>query len=594
MQLPKPEYPRPQFKRKSWVNLNGQWNFEFDDANTGLNEKWFKQPLFEKEIQVPFAFQTQLSGIHESAFHDVVWYQRAFSVPEEWSGQHVLLHFGAVDYRCQVWVNGEFVTAHEGGHTPFYADITWALEKGQNQLVVRVEDRSTDLEQPRGKQFWEPESKAIFYTRTTGIWQTVWLEPVPSSYIEKIKVTPDIDQGDVRVDYFIANRSEDQKIEIEISYSGNHLVTRVAEVGAIQFENFVRIGLPDFEAGEGKLWSPETPHLYDIQVRLIEKDHILDDVSSYFGMRKISIDEGEIRLNNRPYYMKLVLDQGYYPESLLTAPSEDAIKQDITLTKQMGFNGVRKHQKVEEPRYLYWADHLGLLVWGEMANAHTYTEQAVHRITSEWQEAIERDYNHPSIVAWVPLNESWGIPRLKRDMRQKNHALSLFYLTKSLDQTRLVISNDGWEHVRSDLLTIHDYTGEKETLKTRYAKTENALTYTPADRSLYVKGFSYKGEPIFVSEFGGIAFEKSDWKGWGYTAATSDDDFIERYYNVVSALLESPLVQGFCYTQITDVEQEINGLLTYDRQPKVDLELIRAINEGQSLNELIKKDSLKK
>jgi len=579
--IPRPEYPRPDFSRNEWLNLNGQWNFDFDDHNLGLKDEWYLNHVFSQVITVPYAFQTKLSGIETKEFHDVVWYERSFTIPEKWQGKQIHLHFGAVDYRATVWVNGRFVTFHEGGHTSFYANITDALLSGLNKVVVRVEDLSKDLEQPRGKQFWEVESKGIFYTRTTGIWQTVWLEPVNSSFIERVKFTPNIDNGEVTVEYLVQNRAEDQEIEIDVYFQDEIVAKECVKVDLVQRRNKHSILLKDFENGKGKLWSPEHPHLYTVKFCLKAENEVLDQVESYFGMRKISISNGKIELNNNPYYMKLVLDQGYYPESLLTAPTDEDLKRDILLTKEMGFNGVRKHQKVEEPRYLYWADCLGILVWGEMANCHTFTSLAVRRISIEWQEAVERDYNHPAIVAWVPINESWGAPRLKRDPRQANHLLSMYCLTKSLDSSRLVISNDGWEHTVSDILTIHDYTGEKEVLKQRYSKLENALQYTPADRSLYVPEFHYQEEPVFVSEFGGIAYQKSNWEGWGYTAASSDDDFIERYYDVVSSLLESPLVQGFCYTQITDVEQEINGLLTYDRKPKVDLKLIREINEGK-------------
>ena len=581
--IPRPEYPRPEFKRNEWLNLNGQWNFDFDDHNIGLREEWYMNHDYSQEITVPYAFQTKLSGIETKEFHDVVWYERTFTIPESWRENQIHLHFGAVDYRTIVWVNGKFVTSHEGGHTSFSTDITAALVNGINRVVVRAEDVSTDLEQPRGKQYWEMESKGIFYTRTTGIWQTVWLEPVYQSFIERVKLTPNIDTGEVTVEFLVQNPSEKQEIEIEIYFQEQVIAKESVPVNLVQRRNNLTIPLRDFEGGEGKLWSPEHPHLYTVKLCLKEEKQIVDVVDSYFGMRKIAIHDGKIELNNQPYYMKLVLDQGYYPASLLTAPTEEDIKRDIVLTKEMGFNGVRKHQKVEEPRYLYWADHLGILVWGEMANSHTFTDKSIKRITSEWQEVVERDYNHPSIVAWVPINESWGVPRLKRDPRQANHLVSMYYLTKSLDQTRLVISNDGWEHTISDVLTIHDYEGEKEVLKERYSNVENTLQFTPADRFLYVPGFHYDGEPIVVSEFGGIAYQKSDWQGWGYTSASSDDDFIERYYQVVSSLLESPLVQGFCYTQITDVEQEINGLLTYDRKPKIDLGIIREINEGKKL-----------
>ncbi len=581
--IPRQEYPRPDFIRKEWLNLNGQWDFAFDDENKGLKEEWYKNHLYHEGINVPYAFQTKLSGIGKREFHDVVWYERTFSVPEKWEGNNIHLNFGAVDYGATVWVNGLFVTFHEGGHTPFYADITEALKKGENKVTVRVEDVSTDLEQPRGKQYWEEESKGIFYTRTTGIWQTVWIEPISSSNIERVKLTPDIDDGKVTVEYLIQNRTKNQEVEMEISFDKKIVSKVIAPVYLVQRKNKLSITLEDFEKGEGKLWSPEEPNLYTIKFFLKEENQILDEVESYFGMRKVAINNGKIELNNKPYYMKLVLDQGYYPESLLTAPTDLDIKKDIELTKEMGFNGVRKHQKVEEPRYFYWADKLGILVWGEMANCHTFTDQAVKRITSEWQEAVERDYNHPSIVAWVPLNESWGVPRLKKDPRQANHLVSMYYLTKTLDHSRLVISNDGWEHTISDILTIHDYEGEKPRLKQRYSNVENVLKFTPADRFLYVPGFSYRVEPIMVSEFGGIAFQIDESQGWGYTSASDEQDFIERYYNVVSGLLESPLVQGFCYTQLTDVEQEINGLLTYNRIPKVDLNLIREINEGKKI-----------
>lgn len=580
MNAPRPEYPRPQSVRSEWANLNGDWNFEFDDDDRGLRDQWFNgSHTFSRQIVVPYAFQSRMSGIQDTSYHDVVWYQRAFDVPEAWAGQRILLHFGAVDYRAWVWVNGEFITCHEGGHTPFYADVTRALKAGSNTLVVRVEDISTDLEQPRGKQFWEKESASIFYTRTTGIWQTVWLEPVNASYIENVRLTPDIDAWEIKVEYRVDTPAPTHMLEVEIAFAGEIVATDVRPVDSVPV-NATRV-LPLRDKVESRLWSPDHPNLYDLTLRLWDGETLLDEVQAYFGMRKISVEAGKILLNNQPYYMKLVLDQGYFPDGILTPPSDDDLRFDVEITKAMGFNGARKHQKIEDPRYLYWADRLGLLVWGEMANAHTYTDRAIRRITAEWQAAIERDYNHPCIVAWVPLNESWGVPALVSDHRQPNHALSLYYLTKSLDSTRLVISNDGWEHTQSDLCTIHDYESNPDVLRARYQTTEKALSAEPANRAIYVPGFTYQGEPLIVSEFGGIGYRKSDWAGWGYTVATNDDDFIETYRSIVTAILDQPLIQGFCYTQLTDVEQEINGLLTYDRRPKVDPAIIRAINEGR-------------
>jgi beta-galactosidase/beta-glucuronidase len=562
------------------MNLNGSWQFAFDDANAGLNERWFEgRHVFDRTIQVPFAFQSELSCVHDTGFHDWVWYQRQFSVPTEWAGKRLLLHFGAVDYRAWVWVNGILAVYHQGGHTPFSAEITSFLNAGENTITVRVEDVSTDLGQPRGKQYWEKESKSIFYTRTTGIWQTVWLEAVADVYIERLKITPDIDAGELRLEYTINGAAaKSVQIETEITFDGQPVFVqpRPAEVQANTVRQTIALG------GTLHLWSPESPNLYDLIARIHIGGALYDEVHSYFGMRKISIEDGRVLLNNHPYYMKLVLDQGYNPLGVLTFPTDDDIRRDVELTKAMGFNGARKHQKVEEPRYLYWADRLGLLVWGEMANAYDYSEVAVSRITAEWQEAVMRDYNHPCIVVWVPLNESWGVPALYSDARQPQHLAALYHLTRSLDTTRPVVSNDGWEHARTDLLTIHDYEGKKAVLKERYATLDGTVSARPANRHLYSPGHLHQGEPILMTEFGGIGYKKGAQEGWGYTTARDDEDFARRYEAVISAMYESPLIQGYCYTQLTDVEQEINGLLTYDRQPKIDLEIIRRINDARA------------
>ncbi len=577
MATPRPEYPRPQFERAEWQNLNGEWRFDFDDANQGLKEHWYQQHDFQQKITVPFAFQAPLSGIGTNEFHDIVWYDRSFELPAEWHGKNIILHFGAVDYRAVVWVNGHFVTQHEGGHVPFKADITHALQEGHNRITVRVEDFTEDREQPRGKQYWERESASIFYTRTTGIWQTVWLEPVSKTHLNFFKVIPNIDTGEVSLELILSQFEADTKISVKASYQGKEVATKTVTLDGMRANLNLTIGTPQ----EVHLWSPETPHLYDLNITVLQNETAIDAVSSYFGMRKIAIQDGKVSLNNQPYYMRLVLDQGYHPEGILTFPTDEALKKDVELTKALGFNGARKHQKVEEPRYLYWADHLGLLVWGEMANAYVYSETAVKRITQEWQEAIQRDYNHPCIVAWVPINESWGVPDLPTHVYQIEHLQALYHLVRSLDITRLVISNDGWEHARTDLLTIHDYEGSGEVLTERYSTLENILKARPAHRDLYVQGFAHQGEPILVTEFGGIGYQKDAQQGWGYTTASEDSDFIERYRAVVNALLASPHVQGFCYTQLTDVEQEINGLLTYDRTPKVALETIREITAAE-------------
>lgn len=581
MTIPRPEYPRPQFVRADWMNLNGEWQFETDDGDIGLRDQWYAGGhRFSRRILVPFAYQARRSGIGETDFHDIVWYEQAFEVPAAWAGQRLILHFGAVDYQATVWVNGQFAVRHEGGHVPFQADITPLLKSGANRITVRAEDHSTDLEQPRGKQYWEMQSASIFYTRTTGIWQTVWLEPVAETHLERFTLLPDIDTGRIALEFFVAGAEPElTTLRVQVSRDGAPVAEQSFPIERARSGGTLEVGRPH----ELALWSPEHPALYDLALELWRGDQRLDAITSYFGMRKISTQGGQVLLNNQPYMMRLVLDQGYSPESLLTYPSDEALRRDVELAKAMGFNGARKHQKVEEPRYVYWADKLGLLVWGEMANAYLYSAAAVRRITHEWQEAIARDFNHPSIVAWVPINESWGVPELGSDSRQIDHLLALYHLVRSLDPSRLVISNDGWEHARTDLLTIHDYEGDGSVLRARYASLESTLQARPARRDLYVAGFTHRSEPILVTEFGGIAYQKAAQQGWGYTAASDDADFLRRYEAVVSAILSSPHLHGFCYTQLTDVEQEINGLLTYDRQPKVDLELIRAITAAEAV-----------
>lgn len=562
------------------MNLNGTWRFDFDDNDKGLVEKWFNDSPLSQQIVVPYAFQAPLSGIGNNDFHSVVWYQREFDVPAEWTNKRLILHFGAVDYRAWVWINGIFATFHEGGHSPFSVDITNFVKDSNNQIVLRVEDQPEDIYQPRGKQYWKRDSASIFYTRTTGIWQTVWLEPVSETYLKNVKITPDIDAKTVQLEYELTGQiPANLQLEATASFAGQS-VAQASQSVADPVQYVIQTLTLE---GNLALWSPENPNLYDLEIQLKHEGQLLDKVSAYFGMRKISIEEGRVCLNHEPYMMRLVLDQGYHPQGVLTFPTDEDIKKDVELTKALGFNGARKHQKSEDPRYLYWADKLGLLVWGEMANAYAFSSEYIGRITAEWQQLILRDYNHPSIVAWTPMNESWGVPTLGADSKQRDHLATMYYLTKSLDPTRLVISNDGWEHAKTDLLTIHDYEGQGSVLHERYASLESTLAARPANRDYYVQGYEYDGAPILLTEYGGVAYRKSQQEGWGYTTAGDEADFVKRFRDIIAAVYASPVLQGFCYTQLTDVEQEINGLLTYDRQPKTDIETLARINRGEDL-----------
>jgi beta-galactosidase/beta-glucuronidase len=594
---PRREYPRPQLRRERWTNLNGEWGFAFDDGDVGLTRGWHRTtaeglgaggPPFDRRIVVPYAYQAPLSGIGDQSFHDVVWYAREFEAPQMDPDGRLLLHFGAVDYRTTVWVNGVQVAWHEGGHTPFSADITHALEEEGNVVIVRAEDPSEDVTIPRGKQYWREKSEGIFYTRTTGIWQTVWLEPVSERRIGSLCMTPDVDAASVNVEVTVEGFEPGLTLRLIVALGGERVLDD--QLGALSPLVERRLPLvgrgeapdtPHFSGWPGlALWSPESPSLYDLRLELLDVGGaVLDAVESYFGMRKVETRGGKVYLNNKPYYQRLVLDQGYFPHGLLTAPTDENLRKDVKLAKEMGFSGARKHQKVEDPRWLYWADTLGLLVWGEMANAYQYSPEYVRRMTSEWQEVIRRDYNHPCVIAWVPVNESWGVPRLATDPAQVEHLLSLYHLTRSLDRSRLVVSNDGWEHTVTDLCTIHDY-GDAEALRRNHATLESSLASEPAGRPIYAPGHGYRGEPILVTEFGGIAF-KNDEEGWGYATVASGEEFLESYEALISALLENDGVVGFCYTQLTDVEQEINGLLTYDRKPKVEPARIREITTGE-------------
>lgn len=569
--IPREEYPRPQMAREEWMNLNGEWDFSFDMES------------YDRKIMVPFAYQTELSGICIQDIHDTVWYRREFDLPDYGEAKEILLHFGAVDYECDIWINDIFITHHVGGHINFTCNITHAVKRQGNVIRVKAKDETLNLEMPRGKQYWKEQPESIFYTRTTGIWQTVWLEAVSRVYVKKLWITPDLDEKSVEINYEI-NTSVTTDMEIRISIFDTILTT--VKIKDCKNTGTIKIGLNQqsiekWNFQEDLTWSPETPRLFDVELSLKAEDEITDRVTSYFGMRKVSIDNGKIMLNNRFYYQKLLLDQGYWKESLLTAPSDQALIDDIAAVKAMGFNGVRKHQKIEDPRFLYHADRMGLLVWGEMAAAYVYSRNYVKHITEEWMAAIERDYNHPCIVAWTPLNESWGVPNIKDNKYEQSHSAAMVYLTKSLDQSRMVISNDGWEHTCTDVLTIHDYEADKKILKERYARKEEIPSVTPAQRPLFADGWNYAGQPVMLTEVGGISYQRDQQQGWGYSVAETEEDFIKRYHAVISAVLESPEIQGFCYTQLTDVEQEINGLLTYGREFKVRAEAIRLINEGK-------------
>ncbi|MFC9351738.1 glycoside hydrolase family 2 protein [Arthrobacter sp. NPDC057013] len=595
------DYPRPQLGRRQWTELAGLWGFAYDDANKGLDGRWHReQSPFDRRIRVPFPPESAASGIGDNSFHPVIWYRRELSVAEVraagWGrqGTRMILHFGAVDYRADVWLNGQYLGNHEGGHTPFFFDVTDLLASpgGEgNVLVVRAEDDPVDVAQPRGKQDWQEEPHGIWYRRTTGIWQPVWLEAVPHTSVQHLAWTPDVPNGAVRLSLELNGRpATPVTVEVTLSYEGKTL----ARVGFDQTDprSTTMITLPrqsNGQAYESLLWSPENPRLIDAVVRVSAGGGTVDEVSSYFGMRSVGWAGRHFMLNDRPYYLRAVLEQGYWPESHIAAPDGDALRKEVQLIKDFGFNTARIHQKVEDPRFLYWADRLGLLIWGENASAYEFSVTAIERMSREWLEVIRRDASHPSIVTWVPLNESWGVQHISHDQAQLNYAQALYHLTKALDPSRPVVTNDGWEHADSDIWAIHDYGITREELAANYASAGNVEELMagigPLGRRMKLVNTPDREQPFIVSEFGGISYvNDTGLESWGYATVSNAEDFVRLLRDLFEALQSSPVLAGFCYTQLTDTLQEANGLADAQRRPKIPVEEIRSIVLGENVN----------
>ena len=568
------ELPNPSFARERWRTLNGQWDFLMDPEDC-LQVGGVDKLSWDRTIRVPFCYESELSGIGSDAPSRSVWYRRSFAVTEEECSATVLLHFGAVDYRARVWVNGQYVGTHEGGFTPFAFEVQQYLHKGENTLVVKAED-SYSRELPRGKQMCGRRPCSCFYRNTTGIWQSVWLEFTGCDYITDIRITPDLDRN--RADFVIRINGEHPS-EIALTIRKESQVIGTMTVACESKNICCSFGFQEngVFSVENLYWTPEKPNLIDVEVTLIHDGKKYDTVSTYFGMRKIHVCGEEIYLNNSPLYQRLVLDQGYWPEGLMTAPSDEAIRRDVEMTKELGFNGARKHQKIEDPRYYYWADKLGLLVWGEMPSNYDFTPEGQRMLLSELQAFVRRDYNHPCIVTWIPFNESWGVHEIAGDSRQKSFVKAVYYLLRSLDESRLVGSNDGWEQLElTDFCGVHDYDISPENFATRYMDIEKTMRGSVNFKPIYAAGEQYNGVPVLITEMGGVKLVNDD--GWGYNQAMSDEEGMLRYLrSVMRAVRSHRQIRGFCYTQLTDVQQETNGLLDSARKPKVAFEELQKI-----------------
>ena len=569
MDIPRPEHPRPSQTRPDWLNLNGPWKFEFDPGLSGIARGLPSASALKGEILVPFCPESRLSGIGDVDFHPGAWYRRTVRVPSEWQNRRILLHFGAVDHDATVWVNGELAGSHTGGYTPFGMDITGKLQSGENSIVVHAQDDTRSPWVAAGKQCPDYYSRRCHYTRTTGIWQTVWLEAVTDTYIADVKLTPDLDAGQVRIELEVGGRAAAGQLEAVATLAGK-TVGR-AEVSYTGRRTAVSMQLQAVDA-----WTPGSPTLYDLELVLTADGGSRDVLTTYFGMRSVGLSDRAILINGQPLFQRLILDQGFYPEGIYTAPTDDDLRNDIALSQGMGFNGARLHQKVFEPRLLYWADRTGYLLWDEFPNwgLDVSDPRALAVVLPQWLEVIRRDYSHPSVVGWCPFNET---------QRDQDPAVirGVYHATKAADSTRPVIDTSGYQHVETDIYDVHNYTQDPGAFAAAFAALANG---GEPFRNHPDVNAPYRGEPYFVSEYGGIWWNpgQADELGWGYGGVDgrprSVEAFLARYRALTETLLNHPRVCAFCYTQLTDIEQEVNGLYCYDRSQKFDPEVIRSIN----------------
>lgn len=575
--IPRAEYPRPQFVREKWCNLNGQWQFELDQGVSGVERKVYEQPSLSGEITVPFCPESRLSGVAHVDFINACWYRREIEIPAEWLEGRLILHFGAVDYESIIYINGKEAGRHEGGYVSFSLDITSYAVPGRNVLMVYARSDVRSGKQPAGKQSTLYYSHGCSYTRTTGIWQTVWMEPVPKTYLQKIFLTPDLANMGVHVRAVLPDYADGTEFTAAAFYEGKPVGSASAKAFGREIRAFVPLA-------EEHLWELGCGRLYDLKLTLGE-----DVVQAYFGLRSVSLQGPNFCLNGKPVFQRTVLDQGFNPEGIITAPSDEHLRHDIEMSMAMGFNGARLHQKIFEPRFLYWADRLGYMVWGEHANwCLDVTQPAgLLHFLPEWLEAVERDYSSPAIIGWCPFNET--------DRYTESRILKTTYqATKALDPTRPCIDTSGWVHCGdTDVQDYHDYTQDPAEFADHvqaYVSSKPGEMF-PRHLNSFGKVFPStlnNGQPVFISEYGGIGWKIGTTPGnaWGYgNNPTSEEEFLARFRGLCDVCLDTEGVMGLCYTQLTDVEQEINGLYTYERVPKFPAETIHAMLTRTAWNE---------
>jgi beta-galactosidase/beta-glucuronidase len=593
------DHPRPQLVRGAWSSLDGEWSFAYDDDGVGVVARWYEAERaepFDRLITVPYPPESSASGIGDTGYHPIVWYRRTLRAGElparTAADDRMLVHLGAVDHDATVWFDGAFVGSHVGGQTPFAVDVTDFLDAGdEHVLVVRAEEDPRDRSLLRGKQDWQREPHGIWYHRTTGIWQTVWAEAAPSDRIVDVAWIPDLDADMVVCEVELSTSADGANVDLTISLDGDELARDAVPVQGRNGRRKVRIkSLASASERQRLLWSLAQPTLLDAELVLRDSGgREQDRVRSYLGLRSVGVVGGQFLLNGEPLYVRAVLDQGYRPDTLLANRGPDALRREVEVVKELGFNTVRVHQKAEDPRFLHWADRLGVLVWGETANAHEHTARSASLLTAEWSALVRRDRSHPSIVVWVPINESWGVDEIAQEPTQQSFAAAMTALTRSIDPSRPVLSNEGWHHVDSDIIGVHDYASKPDVLKQRYGDLP-AVHRTlegpgPAKRKLILNSrqrqrFDRGEAPLMLTEFGGVSFAGHG-KAWGYSTVSSERE----YEGLLSALFDAVRacrpVAGYCYTQLMDTAQETNGLLRDDGTPKLPIEAIRRIVTGR-------------
>lgn len=559
------EYPRPQLVRDEWRCLNGKWEFCIDNERSGKEKGFEKKDSFPLSINVPFSPESELSGIGNTDFMNAVWYRKTFEIPGKWGKKRILLHFGAVDFYSEVFVNGTKVGSHTGGYTPFSFDITSYLKDGENVIILYAEDNTRSGLQASGKQSESYASQGCNYTRTTGIWQTVWIEAVEGSYVKNVNYVSNINAPSVNVSVKLEGEYIGKKLLIETFYEGR-------ETGKTETECFGNTVSADIKLSEKQLWEVGKGRLYDVRITLSDGERTLDEVKSYFGLREVGLNGMAFTLNGETVFGRWVLDQGFYPDGIYTAPSDEALRNDIIYSMQLGFNGARLHEKVFEPRFLYWADTLGYTVWGEYPNWGLEHNNAngIFNVLPEWLEAMERDMSHPSIIGWCPFNETWGA-------KNNPTVRTVYFATKAADPTRPVIDTSGNYHTVTDIFDVHDYEQDPEKFKSYYTEIDKGVARDQIFRKEPSAQHYTAGTPFFMSEYGGIRWTEKE--GWGYgVGPKTEEEFFSRYRGLTEAMLFNENVLGFCYTQLYDVEQEQNGLMTYDRKFKFAPERICEIN----------------